>query len=353
LVRYFKINDPYRLLTLFLFIVVTRTIILLYGFPFTGIHSGYFSGDNGQHLGSLFLWMTELIGFIFRDPLIPSFVLSAILVFLQAFSLNSILIRSKALSSNTYLPAACYILILSASPEFMVLSPAMFAITFVLIGINYMLFHLQYRGSEENILSTGVVFGLASLFDPSSTIFILLIFAIYIFYSNTLNRRYLLLVYGLVFPYLLIWIYYLWKGEGQEFWVQTSQNIFSISSEYLIPLNQLAVLISLPLLIAFISAIQTITGVGLTVLQIVTQKTLLLLGFFAIGAVFLNDQISANSLIYLAPTLAFFISQFLLTRERKWLSEAVFVLLLIWSLTFLILPILAPSLLPISYGLLR
>jgi len=353
LVRYFKINDPYRLLALFLFIVATRTLILLIGFPFNGLHSSYFSGNNGQHLGSLFLWMTELIAFIFRDPLIPSFVLSGFLVFIQAFSLNSILIRNKALSQNTYLPAACYILILSASPEFMVLSPAMFAVTFILIGINYMLFHLQYRGTEENILSTGVVFGLASLFDPSSTIFILLIFIIYLFYSNTLNRRYLLLVFGLIFPYLLVWIYYFWQDVGQEFWLQTSQNIFSASSTFLIPLNQLAILIALPLLISFISAIQTITGVGLTVHQIVTQKTLLLLGVFSIGSVFLNEQISANSLIYLTPTLAFFIAQFLLTRERKWLSEVVFVLLIIWSLVFLILPILTPSLLPVNYELLR
>jgi len=353
LVRYFKINDPYRLLTLFLFIVITRTLILLNGFPFTGIHSSYFSGENGQQTASLFLWMTELISFIFKDPLIPSFVLSGFLVFLQAFSLNSILIRNKALSQNTYLPAACYILILSSSPEFLVLSPAMFAVTFVLIGINYMLFHLQYRGTEENILSTGVVFGLASLFDPSSTVFILLIFLVYLFYSNTLNRRYLLLFFGLIFPYLLVWIYYFWKGEGQEFWLQTSRNIFSVNSEYLIPLDQLTTLIILPLLIAFISAIQTITGASLTVHQIVTQKTLLLLGLFAIGAVFLNKQISANSLIYLTPTIAFFISQFLLKRERKWLSEAVFIVLLIWSLGFLLLPLLAPSLLPISYGLLR
>jgi len=343
LVRYFKINDPYRLLTLLLFVAATRIMVYFIGLPISEQHSNYFSVTDEQHFGTLFLWITKLISFPFQSPLIPSIVLSSLLVFIQAFSLNSILFRSKALTQNTYLPAACYVLILSASPEFMLISPALFAITFILIGINYMLFHLQYRGSEENILSTGFVFGLASLFDPSSALLILVLFIVYIFYSNTLNRRYLLLVFGVVFPYLLVWLYFFLIGEGSEFWIQTAQNIFILDAEFIIPLDQLAIMMAFPLLISVVSAGQTFTGSGLTVHQIVTQKTFLLLSLFAIGSFFLNGKVSSNSFVYMAPTMAFFISQFLLTRERKWVPEVVFLLLLLWSLAFLVLPIVAPN----------
>lgn len=157
MVRYFKINDPYRLLTLFLFVAIVRVAVLLIGFPFTELHASYYTVESALQLGPLFLWLTKFISSAFGDPLIPSVVLSSLLVTLQAFSLNSILINNKALPQNTYLPAACYVLILSSSPEFMMLSPALCAITFVLIGINYMLFHLQYRGSEENIDRKSVV----------------------------------------------------------------------------------------------------------------------------------------------------------------------------------------------------
>lgn len=353
MIRYFKINDPYRLLTLFLFIVATRTAVIFIGFPSSFSNYSSISQDSEQ-FGILFLWIIQLIEFAFGASLIPSIVLSSLLVFVQAFSLNSILIRSKALTHNTYLPAAIYILVLSASPEFMLLSPALFTITFVMIGLNYMFFHLQYRGTEENILSTGVVFGLASLFDPSSAVFIILLFSVYLFYSSTLNRRYFLLLFGVFFPYLLLWLLYLYKGEGQEFWLQISNKIFMIDSEFLIPIKQLLILVSLPLLVSIISVSRTLTGVGLTVHQIIIQKTFLLLGFFSIIALIITDEISSSALIYLAPTLAFFIAQFLLSGERKWISETVFAIILIWSLAFLFLPLLAPSALPISYdGLLK
>lgn len=353
MIRYFKINDPYRLLTLFIFIVVTRTAVIIIDFP-SNFSTYYSLSQDSEKLGTLFLWITELIRFAFGTSLIPSIVLSSLLVFVQAFSLNSILIRSKALTQNTYLPAAIYILVLSASPEFMLLSPALFAVTFIMIGLNYMFFHLQYRGTEENILSTGVVFGLASLFDPSSAVFIVLLFAVYIFYSSTLNRRYFLLLFGVIFPYLLLWLFYLWRGEGQEFWFQVSNNLFITDSEFLVPINQLLILVSLPLLISIISVSQTLTGVGLSVHQIIIQKTFLLLGFFSIVSMTISDAISSNALIYLAPTLAFFVAQFLLTRERKWIAEVIFVIIFIWSITFLFLPLLAPNILPISYdGLLK
>ena len=353
MVRYFKINDPYRLLALFLFVIATRIAVVFVEHPFTSLHSSYFDSESHLVYGTLFLWITWAITFIFGDPFILSVVLSGLLITVQAFFLNSILIRSKGLNQNTYLPAACYVLILSASPEFMLVSPALFSITFILIGINYMLFHLQYGGSEENIISTGFVFGLATLFDPSSAILILLPFVVYILYSNTLFRRYVLLTFGLIFPYLLIWLYSFWQGDGLAFWVQTANNLFNLDFLFLIPWTELIILAALPLFINVISAAQTFTGVNLTVNQIVTQKTLLLLGFFSFIALFLNTEVSATSIIYFVPTMAFFIAQFLLTRERKWFSEVVFILLLIWSLAFLLLPILQPEALPISYDALR
>ena len=353
MIRYFKINDPYRLLTLFLFIVATRTAVIIIGFR-SNFSTYYSLSPDSEQLGTLYLWITELLQFAFGASLIPSIVLSSLLVFVQAFSLNSILIRNKALTQNTYLPAAIYILILSASPEFMLLSPALFAVTFIMIGLNYMFFHLQYRGTEENILSTGVVFGLASLFDPSSAVFILLLFTVYIFFSSTLNRRYFLLLFGVFFPYLLIWLFYLWKGESQEFWFHVSNNLFITDSEFLIPINQLLIVVSLPLLISAISVSQTLMGIGLTVHQIIIQKTFLILGFFSIVSMTISDEITSTALIYLAPTLAFFVAQFLLTRKRKRMPEVVFLILLIWGLAFLFLPILAPNILPISYdGLLK
>ena len=154
-------------------------------------------------------------------------------------------------------------------------------------------------------------------------------------------------------PNLLIWLYYFWNGEGLTFWNQTANNIFSLDPHFLIQADELIMLISIPLLIGLISASQTITGVGLTVHQIVTQKTFLLFGLFSIIALFLSSKVSTNSLIYIAPTLAFFITQFLLTRERKWISEVVFALLLVWCLAALLLPVLAPDIFPISYELLK
>ena len=299
------------------------------------------------------LWVKDFIILLFQKPEIPSVVLSGLLIILQAFSLNSILIRSKALPQNTYLPAACYILMANASPEFLFASPQMMAVTFVLIGINNMFFHLQYRGSEENILGTGFVFGLSILFHPPSAIFIVLLYGIYIVYSSTLNRRYILITFGLLLPFIMVWVYFLWQHEGVLFWSQMGNQIFTSTEGWLVSLNDLLLLFGFPLLVALVSASQTFTGIGLTNHQIVIQRTMLFLGFFAIVSMLLNDQISTNSLIYLVPSISFFLAQFLVTSEKKWLGELVFALLFLWSIGFLILPALNGSLEIIDYSQLR
>ena len=176
MVRYFKINDPYRLLTLFLFILLTRTGAILFGFPYSQLHSDLFQSVNEESVHTIFGWFCVLLNFISSDPTIISVVISSILITLQAFIINTIFIRSKVFNQNTYIPAAIYVMLFSLSPEYILLSPQLCAITFILIGINHMFFHLQYRGSEENIFNTGVMFGLATLFEPSSFVFVFLKF---------------------------------------------------------------------------------------------------------------------------------------------------------------------------------
>ncbi len=92
------------------------------------------------------------------------------------------------------------------------------SITFVLFGLNYLLTHLKYRGTEENILSTGFTFGLAALFAKAAFFFLPFTILIYLLYSSTLNRRYFLFTFGFGMPFVLMWLYYFWNGAGAEFW---------------------------------------------------------------------------------------------------------------------------------------
>ncbi len=213
-----------------------------------------------------------------------------------------------------------------------------------------MLFHLQYRGSEENIFSTGFVLGVAILIHPSSVVFILLVYGLYLIYSNTLNRRYVLILFGILLPILMVWVYYLWIDQGTAFWNNLVADTFDVMRKIEIPVNQLTVFMGFPVLLSLVSASRSFTGIGMTNHQIIIQRTFLLLGFFALGSIFINDQINTNSLIYMIPVVAFFISQLVSDMQRKWLAELTFLVLMVWSLSSLFLPILAPELALVDFG---
>ena len=356
MIRYFKVNDPYRLLAVLIFLVATRTIALILDNPFTllqsesesmgmAINQGAFFIDGiASNAGPLYYYLYALITYISTETLLISVILGAIFVMIQAFLLNTIIIRSAALNDNTYLPAIIYTILLSSSPELLFLSPEMLSITFVLIGLNFLFTHLKYRGTEENIISTGFMFGLAALFARPAALLLIFIFLVYLLYSNTLTRRYFLMAFGFFIPFIFAWLYFLWSGEGSAFWSAYFTDFVQLSARRLITGPTLLIWIAIPALLALVTAAQNFTGLGMTNNQIQIQRSMLWMAIFGIVLYLISANGSFSELIWVLPVISYFIAMFLISVQKPIIGEVAFLVLLLSSIYFLLSPLIEPSL---------
>lgn len=255
-----------------------------------------------------------------------SIVLAGLLILFNGIFLNSIFIKNSSFEESSFLPAAIFIILMSASQSFYFLSPALIGSSFVLVSLNYLSHHVKYRGSEENILSTGFTIGMASLFYYPYFWLYLLILIIYLFYSSTIQRRYYLMTWGFVMPSLITWLVFYLSDTGAGF---ISAFFGSIINAQAMGegLNKGLIILGLSLALTMISAIQSFSGQGMTNHQILVQKAMSWTGFFGvlIFAVFGNESLVA--LILIIPTLSYFSTKMLTALSKKVLAEFLFIAL--------------------------
>ena len=293
---------------------------------------------NSLSAGPLFVFFSGLINFFFGESIIASVIITTVLVFLQALILNTVLQRNNSLTSNTYLPGILYVLIMSVNVNFLFLSPALFANTFLLLAVDKILTHLKYRGTEENILSSGFLLGLSGL--SYTPYFMLLIFAIiiYMIYSSTLVRRYFLMTYGFIFSFLIFWVYYLAFQQGSVFLSEYFSQLWHINSVEAGIGNNMLLTMGLPMLLALLSGAKSFSGSGLTNHQILTQRMMLWLLIIGLVILRVDQNFGGASMLALVIPVTFFNTQFFITREKRWVAEVFLWIVFISALALMFWP---------------
>jgi hypothetical protein len=288
---------------------------------------------NNLSAGPLFYFFYGLLTFLLEDPFYLSFGLASVLVFIQAFIFNVVLQKNAAFEENNFLPGFLYVVFATSQTDFLFLSPVLIANTFLLLALDKIFVHLKFRGSEENILTTGFLIGLAAFCYTSYFWLLLFAMIIYFLYSSTLVRRYFLMVYGFVFSFVLFWIFYLAFKEGLSFFVTYFDMVFDSTLLSLESLYGVIIVMGLPVLISLFSASQGFQGLGFTNHQVLIQRTMLWTFVFSIVMFWLSPTLYQLSAFTLVIPMTFFTSQFLITRTKKWVAESLFWLLIIGSLS--------------------
>ncbi len=156
------------------------------------------------HLGILSEWVYSTIGTTGPIPLITSIIL----VFVQAFLINKLVADYRLNTEINLFPGVFYVLLVSAIPEFLQLSPILMANTFYIIGLQLLFNTYKTSHGGSKIFSVGLWFGVGSLFCFSSWILLILGFVgLSILRSFKLRER-LMLILGFVVPYYGFWVYH-------------------------------------------------------------------------------------------------------------------------------------------------
>ncbi len=272
-----------------------------------------------------------IIDFLFGRSQLAYVIVAIFLTTIQSGIFNSFLLRIKAFNENTYIPALVYALLSCCFFDFFTLSPVLLSLTWILLAIRNIFYQVESESRDTNILGTGLLLGIASLFYLPSVVFLFSTIFSYILFSNLSIRKYLLLLYGLLLPVVLVSIIFYWFNGLSHFVNQFFLSFFSINNKPFLSIYALLFIGFLPLVI-FLMAIVTVSqhSIRYTNYQSRLQRTMLAMLAGAVLSLFFIKERSAYHMLFLVPPMAFYITHFLLNVERKLLAEAYVVLLLFY-----------------------
>ncbi len=342
MLRFFRINDPYRLIALLVILIllslpffidpVTVTLSELRSFVIgEAVSSGKLMYiqvyDSTAPLASAIF---GLVDWIFGRSLPARHSLSLLILFFQASFFAIVLILNKAYNDSTYLPALIFGLFCFLSFDFLSFSPELLASTFLLLGLNNLFKEIEFRNQrDKTILNLGVCLGLATLLVFSYSIFILATLFILIVFTRINLRKALLLLFGVALPHaLLITLYFYW-GHTADLWQNYYLPNLTLGGTQLISSTGFLILSIVPIIYLVFSLFMLNREAHFTKYQSQLFQVMFLWLVVAALHVFIVRELTPQSLIVFVPSLAYLVSHYLLLIRRKRLAEMMLWLLLV------------------------
>ncbi len=342
MLRFFRINDPYRLVVVFILLLLWRIPILMSDSLLTVPELAYMvlgekltSGamlysEVWDNSAPLFAFVVNGIDYIFgRSQLAYQLLAYAILCF-QVFIFNSFLIETKAFAENTYLPALIFGLLASIYFDMVTFTPFLFALTFILLALKNIFSHVEMRAKrDEHIFNIGLYLGLATIIYLPFVIFFVATILIFLLFTGTVARRYGLLFFGFLLPLLISGSYFLLTQRFEDFLYCFLSPFLVIGKTMYVPYLDVLFLFGIPTLFFVLAFFRMIQGARLTNFQSRLTQAMFVWFLFSVIFVFLADQNSPNVYIVFVPILAFYLTHYYLFFRRKLWAELSFILLII------------------------
>jgi hypothetical protein len=332
--RFFRVNDPYRLLGVLLVMIAASFPLLLKSDLITvqelkdmvlgeALNNGKTMYtqliDDTPWLASKFAQWTETL---FGRSLTARHILALVLLFFQAVYFSLILVRNKAYSENNYFPALIFGVLCFFSFDVLSLSDELWASVFLLFAISNLFTEIEFRVQrDETILNLGVYVGIASLFVFSYSIFLVGTYIILLAFARISFRKTLLLFFGFLFPHALLIAFYYFKDGLPELYHSFYGANLTLSSVALVSWQSLLWLSFAILIYFFFSIMMLSREARFTRYQSQLLQVMFIWLLIALLNIIVARERSPHSFITLVPSLAYFISHYLLLIRRKWIAE--------------------------------
>lgn len=227
LLRFFRINDLYRFFFLVFLFLGVRAILFYFGTFVTAnelrffVVAKFFSQgkwlyrdvwETCEPLSSL-LYFCLPSNFSYFSKV--GFWLNFLLLAYNAFYFNSLLQKLDVLPEKTFLPSFFFLLLALSSPQFATFSPPLIASLFLLFVLNKTLSYLKKENPNE-MYEAGFFLGLSSFCYLPSFLLVFSLFLTMLFFTRSTIKAYLLLFSGMLFPWLILAVIYLWKSGTQD-----------------------------------------------------------------------------------------------------------------------------------------
>ncbi len=327
MIRLFRINDPFRVLIALGILIAIRLPFLLSGkLILTSEIEWLAAGEaiiNGKRLYAE-VWTTLspvsvalysiLVG-VFGKSFLALRIVAIVLVAWQAFIFNRMLIKHDVYNEKTYLPAFLYMLFMNISTDFMTLSPPLIALTFLVVGLEYII-KPEERGRNDELLRLGITLGLAFSSSYTALLYVpFTIFAFFVFRSSSI-RNLLLIAFGFLFIVFIVSVFFFLFDALRPFMQQyLTAYLINIAPSYM-TVTSILLQYTLPLFILLIALIFVFRESGFVNFQVSCQQIMLFWAITAVLTFFVADASMPAKYMYLVPVFSFFVAHQLLIIRR-------------------------------------
>lgn len=330
MIRYFRINDPYRLVGLFILLLIIYIPLFIYDTDLTipelknlivgeKQNEGYAMYlEIVDNTGPLAAWTHEILDSVFGRSILVRHILAFIIIFLQSTYLGIMFINKKVFSENTFIPSLLFSLLFFFSYDNLALSNELLGFCFLLPALGNIFQEIEFRNERnESIFNVGMSISLASLFAFSFIVYLFWAMVILLLFTRTTLRKFLLLVFGFLLPHLLALSVSYLIGSATELWQYYYLANLSFERAEFVNTKTLLSLGAIPLTYLLISLVMLNREARFSKYQSqILQAVLIWMGFSLIF-VFYTKDLRPQSLIVFIPGLAFLLSHFFLLIRRK------------------------------------
>lgn len=338
---FFRLNDPYRLLILLLFLLLMKLPAFYGSVPLTVPELNWMVvGEKLAEKGSVMyrdVWDDTaplaagtywLLHEMFGRSQLAYQIIALILIIVQCALFNYILLRNKAYNENTYIPALIYGLLMFSFFQFYTLSPVLISLTFILLTINNAFYDIEFRSMKNNLLSSGILMGIASLFYLPSIVLVLALLFAYVLFTGTRPKSYFLFLYGLALPWMIVIVYFYWNNALFQFYINFVYSLLFLEHGSYMSYSLLIVIIAVPLILLILSFFKLFEAKRFNNFQERFQQTMIFIFIMALVSWWISNSRMPVLLVLFIPVTAFYISHFFLLIRRRLTTEITFTLFL-------------------------
>lgn len=334
LLRYFRINDPYRLLGLLVILILIYLPLLIDMPEITypelknlvigekvregrGLYSELIDST-----GPLAAWFNGLLDLTFGSSIFARRIFAFIILFFQTAFVGIMFADKKAFSENTYIPSLIYAILFFFSFDTLSLTPELLGFGFVLLALNNLFKEIEFREQRnESIFNLGLYIAIASLFSFSFFIYLPGALFILIIFTRHPARKYFLLICGFLIPHLLLMsVFYLQDSFGEMWRYYYLPNLSMNATRYLSS-GSLWWLGAIPLIFLIISLFMLNREARLTKYQTQLVQSMFFWMIFSFLHLFFSKDVRPQSFITVLPCLSFFLTHSVLVIHKKKFAE--------------------------------
>ena len=333
MIRFFSVNDPYRLLVVLVFMLgagyaahVNLTNITVP--EFKAMIVGEMMADGKVLYADIWDSMPPLSALINRmmvglagREILARHLVTVFVFFLQASYFGILLNRNRAFEQISYFPSFLYGLLVFFSLDAIAFTREVWASMFLLMALDCTLREIQFRDQQiSNLNVLGILVGISSLCTFSYAVFFPGILVILILTSRMDPRKILMYTAGFLFPHLLLITVYYIRGYLPDLMANFYYANFQFNTLKYFDSYGLLILSAIPISLVVLSFLRGRGNMSVTRYQSQISVVMLLWLLIGVLEIWLARLRSAQNLVVCIPPVAYYVHHYAIRIRRAWIT---------------------------------